>query len=141
MLHITDQWKKAPIRAEKWIEIDFPPANLSVLPKSPGVYVFFLHPDLFGLARPSALMYVGKATSLRSRISAYLGEIDSRFVDTKRPYVWRMLNVWHGYLKYLYTTTPTVSDAEVLENEMLEALIPPANREIPGEIGKKVRAF
>ena len=49
MLHVTSQWKAASPRLENWTELDFPPSNLSALPRSPGVYAFYLHPGLFGL--------------------------------------------------------------------------------------------
>jgi excinuclease UvrABC nuclease subunit len=141
MLHLPRAWQAAVNSAATWTAVDFPPPTLAALPTKPGVYVFFVEPNLFGVPHPSALLYVGKATSIRSRISAYLGQIDSSFAKTKRPYVWRMVNVWHGYLKYLYTTTSSVAQAEALEDEMLKALRPPANRQYPGDIGKRMKAF
>jgi hypothetical protein len=143
MFYSPSYWKAAKNSVRKWDSLDFPPdkKQRSGLPEKPGVYVFFLFPDLFGLPQASGLLYVGKATSLKSRISYYLGQIDSRFAQTDRPYVWRMVNVWHGYLKYLYTVTATVGEAESLEDDMLTALRPPANKQYSAEVGKRIKAF
>lgn len=143
MFYSPRDWKVANNSNQKWDCLDFPPdkAQRSALPGEPGVYVFFLFPDLFGLPQASGLLYVGKATSLKSRISYYLGQIDSRFAETDRPYVWRMVNVWHGYLKYFYAVTTNVGEAESLEDNMLTALRPPANKQYSAAVGKRIRAF
>lgn len=125
----------------KWSALDFPPDDLTPIPRNPGVYLFFVAPDVFGLPQASGLLYVGKATSLRSRISYYLGQIDSSFTKTDRPYVWRMVNVWHGHLRWYYTVTTNVTEAKSLEDEMLAALRPPANKSYPASISRRQRAF
>ena len=124
-----------------WSAMDFPPDDLTPIPRNPGVYLFFVAPDVFGLPQASGLLYVGKATSLRSRISYYLGQIDSSFTKTDRPYVWRMVNVWHGHLRWYYTVTTNVAEAKSLEDEMLAALRPPANKSYPASISRRQRAF
>lgn len=136
------EWAKvAASPKRKWTGIDFPPSPLTLIPPKPGVYVFFVMPEIFGLPQASGLMYVGKAKSLRARISSYLGEIDTKFALSDRPYVWRMLNVWHGHLHYLYTETADVKEAEALEDDMLVALRPPANKQYPGTMRKRQKAF
>lgn len=136
------EWSKSSlVPTYAWQGIDFPPPDVRKIPAKPGVYIFFVQPEIFGIPQSSGLMYVGKAASLKSRISSYIGEVDSPWAKTKRPMIWRMLNVWHGHLKYFFTATSTVKEAEVLEEKMLQSLRPPMNRHIPGEIGKRARAF
>jgi hypothetical protein len=137
------QWAKAPARNLVWTGVEFPPdkAARRGLPKDAGVYVFVAEPGLFCLSQTSTLLYIGKAKAIRSRIRAYIGELKIRFAKSGRPHIWRMTNVWHGHLKYYYTTTASVADAEALEDEMLDALNPYFNKELPAELSQKVRAF
>lgn len=138
----AEEWSKSSSSPTYiWQEIDFPPPDVKKVPAKPGVYIFFVQPEIFGIPQSSGLMYVGKATSLKSRISSYIAEVDSPWSKTKRPMIWRMLNIWHGHLKYFFTATTTVTEAELLEEQMLQSLRPPMNRHIPGEIGKRARAF
>ena len=134
-------WSAAASSSHKWTELAFPPNPRSAVPKEPGVYVFIVHPNLFDLPHSSGLLYVGKASSLYNRVGAYISEIDKRLVSTQRPHIWRMVNVWNGHLRYVYTTTATVADAEDLEKRMLKALLPCFNKELPAETSIRQRAF
>src|SRR5690554_7641428 len=60
----------------EWSVIDFPPDDLRALPDEPGVYVFVVEPNLFGLSPASTVFYVGKAKRLRERIRAYINELN-----------------------------------------------------------------
>lgn len=141
MQYSTKAWSTAAASNHNWTEIAFPPNPRNSVPDQPGVYVFIVRPNLFGLSQSSGLLYIGKATSLYSRVSSYIYEIDKRHASTTRPHIWRMINVWNGHLHYLYTTTPTVADAEDLEDRMLDALLPYFNKEFPAETSRRQRAF
>lgn len=141
MNYSTRAWASSAPSNHTWVEVDFPPNPRDAIPKEPGVYVFVVQPNLFDLKQASALLYVGKATSLYSRIGEYISELSKRFVDSKRPHIWRMVNVWNGHLRYIFTTTQTVAEAEDLEKRMLEALIPYFNKELPAETSQRQRAF
>lgn len=141
MQYSTRAWSSTASTNHTWTEVPFPPDPRSVVPDQPGVYVFVVRPSLFGLQQSSGLLYVGKAKSLYSRIGAYMSEVNKRHSLTTRPHIWRMVNVWNGHLHYLYTTTPTVADAEDLEDRMLEALLPYFNKEFPAETSRRQRAF
>lgn len=137
------QWAKAPARTLTWHSIPFPPDSTTRrgLPNDSGVYVFVAEPNLFSLPQTSTLLYVGKAKKIKSRIRAYIGELKIRFGKTARPHIWRMANAWNGHLRYYYTTTINVAEAEALEDEMLDALNPYFNKELPAELSQRVRAF
>lgn len=120
---------------------DFPPNPRSSIPKQPGVYVFVVMTDVFDFPCANGLFYVGKARNLYERISAYIGDENKRFLNSTRPLVWRMLNVWSGHLKYFYTTTADVNAAELLETQMMNALRPPFNRQYDATTSKTMRAF
>lgn len=137
------QWAKAPARTLTWHCVSFPPdrAARRGLPDDSGVYVFVAEPSLFSLPQTSTLLYVGKAKKIRSRIRAYISELKIRSGKTNRPHIWRMTNAWNGHLRYYYTTTTDVAAAEALEDEMLAALNPYFNKELPAELSQRVRAF
>lgn len=141
MMFFPNAWQAAPVMAPVWVSVDFPPSRRSLIPTQPGVYAFVVTPNVFDLEPARALFYVGKATNLYSRIGAYTGEINKSFNLTLRPHIWRMVNQWNGHLKYYYTLTATVADAENLENEMLKALRPPFNKEYEAEVSQVMRAL
>jgi hypothetical protein len=137
------QWAKAPARTLTWHSVSFPPdlSTRRALSTACGVYVFVAEPSLFSLPQTSTLLYVGMTKQIKSRIRAYIAELKIRFVRTRRPHIWRMTNAWNGHLKYYYTTTADVAAAEALEEEMLAALNPYFNKELPAELSHRVRAF
>ncbi|MDO9131881.1 MAG: hypothetical protein Q7U67_02530 [Hydrogenophaga sp.] len=137
------QWAKAPARPLVWESIPFPPdlTTRRGLPNNSGVYVFVAEPSLFSLPQTSTMLYVGKAKMIKSRIRAYIRELKIRFAKTDRPHIWRMTNTWNGHLRYYYTITADVTAAEALEDEMLVALNPYFNKELPAVLSQRVRAF
>jgi hypothetical protein len=141
MLFLPPAWGAAPSISCTWMQSDFPPSTRSSIPKKPGVYVFVVMANVFDFPFASGLFYVGKATNLYERIGAYIGDENKRFLNTTRPLVWRMLNVWSGHLKYFYSTTADVAAAEHLETQMINALRPPFNRQYDATTSKTMRAF
>ncbi len=141
MMFYPVAWKAAAAISPTWHSIPFPPKQKKDIPKQPGVYVFVVTPNVFSLEPTSGLFYVGKATSLYARMGAYIGEIDKDHKVSPRPMVWRMINQWNGHLRLYYTITADVNEAEDLENEMLNALRPPFNKEYEAEVSQVMRAL
>lgn len=141
MLFLPLAWAAAPSIPCTWVINDFPPKPRKSIPKKPGVYVFVVTTDVFDFPCANGLFYIGKAKNLYERIGAYIGDENKRILNTKRPLVWKMLNVWSGHLKYFYTTTADVSAAEHLETQMLNALRPPFNRQYDATTSLTMRAF
>jgi hypothetical protein len=141
MLFLPPAWAAAPTIPCTWVRSDFPPILRSSIPKKPGVYVFVVTTEVFDFPCANGLFYVGKATNLYERIGAYIGDENKLFLNSTRPLVWRMLNLWSGHLKYFYTTTADVSEAEHLETQMRDALRPPFNRQYEATTSKSMRAF
>ena len=75
------------------------------------------------------------------RISAYISEIGKDFKNTRRPHIWKMINRWDGHLKYYFTVTENVEEAEDLEDKMLTAFMPYFNRSYEAETSRNRRAF
>jgi predicted GIY-YIG superfamily endonuclease len=141
MMFYPPSWAAATPLICSWICNDFPPSSKSVIPAQSGVYVFVVMTDLFGFPHANGLFYIGKAKNLNTRIDEYINEQNKRFVRRKRPHIWRMINQWHGHLKYFYTTTATVKEAEDLEEQMLSAFQPFFNRKFDATTSATIRAF
>lgn len=141
MRFYPEAWRSATNSAHTWQSVSFPPAKKADIPASPGVYAFVVKSDLFDFPFAAGLFYVGKATCLYERIGAYIGEQNKRFVESKRPHIWRMINQWRGHLLYIYTITVDVAAAESLENKLLSAFRPHFNRSFEATVSQTVRAF
>ena len=81
------------------------------LPRSPGVYMFVDERD--------AILYVGKATNIRSRVRSYFGTNESR---NKVGSLLKLMHAVH------YIETPDALTAEVLESRIIGKLRPRYNR-------------
>jgi len=141
MMFYPDAWRAADDTELNWVVTDFPPVPRSEIPQSSGVYAFVVVPDLFSLYPANGLFYVGKATNLYNRIGAYISENNKEFAKSKRPHIWKMLNQWEGCFKYYYSTTDNVTDAENIEIKLLNAFMPPFNKQYPAETSQIIRAF
>lgn len=140
MMFYPNAWINNPALNLNWTNYDFPPKPADI-PNKPGVYAFVVEPNLFSLNPANGLFYIGKATNLYQRIGAYKSELNTALTDTKRPLVWKMLHRWNGHLKYYFSTTNDVEEAEKIEQLMLNALRPPFNRQYEAETSKVMRAF
>lgn len=134
-------WNSVVDTPRDWEINDFPPNPKNLIPQEPGVYAFIVEPSIFSLQPANGLLYIGKATNLYQRISAYIHEIEKEQSKTKRPYIWKMLNVWSGHLKYYHTITPSEAEAKKLETNMIKAFRPPFNNSYDAETSQQVRAF
>ena len=141
MIFYPIAWVSAQNRSCIWEDKDFPPRQRNSIPSNPGVYAFVVTPDIFDLDSSSGLFYIGKATNLYSRIGSYISEIGADFKSSSRPRIWTMVNQWNGHLKYYYTITETVAEAEILEKELLKAFRPPFNKQYDAETSREMRAF
>ena len=141
MMFFPDAWDSAQDAAMNWINVDFPPHPRSDIPDQPGIYAFVVEPKLFSFPPANGLFYIGKATNLYQRIGAYIGELSKDFSASKRPHIWDMLNKWSGRFKYYYSTTNNVAEAEVIEDEMIESLRPPFNKQYKAVTSQVMRAF
>ena len=141
MIYLPPAWKPHEGMKREWVITDFPPVPRKKIKKAPGVYAFVVEPNIFSLIPASGLFYIGKATNLYDRIGAYIGELNKGFTQTRRPQIWRMLNLWNGHLKYYYTITDNVRLAEELEAKMIQAFRPHFNRQYDAETSKTMRAF
>jgi DNA polymerase-3 subunit epsilon len=89
----------------------YPVERRRALPRGPGVYRF--------VRRNGDILYVGKATSLRARVT---GHFKSRGPATERGL--ELLSQVH---EVVYTETPTLLEAALLESDEIKRVDPPYN--------------
>lgn len=97
----------------------FPP-NIQIqngrLPDTPGVYLYYDVND--------TLLYVGKATSLKKRVSSYFNKTYQKADDTYARRIGKMVS---EIVRIDYIETPTVIEALVLEANLVRARHPKYN--------------
>jgi excinuclease UvrABC nuclease subunit len=125
----------------EWTNIQFSRNCQTSIPSSPGIYAFVVEPKLFSLDPANGFFYIGKSKNLKKRIRSYIHEINLDFERTKRPHIWKMINVWENRLRYYYSVTATEEEAIRIENEIIKALYPPFNKRYDAETSRIVRAF
>ena len=123
-------WKQYPNRIPLiWKYIKFELRNKGRIPKTSGIYAFFVKPGIASFSENAYLMYIGKAgddsnNNLRKRFCQYLSGKKS----PKRPKLNWFLNTWDNYIFFCYAP---ITDRRVslgqLERELNDAFIPPYN--------------
>ncbi len=95
-----------------WIHMNTPQLNFSQLhlPDSPGIYLFY--------SAKKELIYVGKATSLKSRVQSYF-----RIHQATRP----IESMMHEVTSIQYKTTDSVLEAVILESNYIKSFLPKYN--------------
>jgi len=107
------------------------------IPKQSGVYSLLIQPGIANHPACSYLMYIGKTNSLRRRFMDYLNE---RKRETGRPKIYRFLNKYQNFVCFCCTPVK-VADLTIIEDNLLNAYIPPANDQYPAEIRRIMKAF
>ena len=114
--------------------------QLSTIPNDTGgIYLFLAKSNILPESH-LYLMYVGRAhisatQNLRKRCSQYP-------VEKKRPKIKRMIEQWGQYLYIRYLPLDNNATIDIVEDELINKILPPFNDEIPNqEISAAVRAF
>lgn len=108
-----------------------------------GLYVFVIKCPIL-LSTSEYLAYIGRAQltsthSLRVRCKKYLYEYCS---DTGRPKISTMIGLWGKYLHLRYAVIDDNADTRNIEAQLINAILPPFNDEIPDKtIRDAVAAF
>jgi excinuclease UvrABC nuclease subunit len=107
------------------------------IPDQPGIYTLLIQPGIANHSACSYLMYVGQTNSLYRRFGEYLSE---RKRETGRPKILRLLNKYSDNVWFCFTIAP--EDAlDTIEENLINAYLPPANDQLPAEVSRVMRAF
>ena len=110
-----------------WKCVKFEASYRTQIPRSKGIYAFFVEPRIANFPSHGYLMYIGETGqdsnhNLRKRFADYLSEKKG----TKRRSIEYMLNLWEGYLYFYYAEVdPNQINLKELEQILLDTFIPP----------------
>ncbi len=104
-----------------------------------GVYTFAIAPGVAEHPLLYLVTYVGKAgkMTLRARFLSYFNEKR----NLKRPHIGRFLRQYEGFIMFSFCPVEDASTISQIEDELINALIPPLNRKLPAKVSAMVRAF
>jgi len=122
------------ITSLSWESIKYVKSEIASLPDNPGVYAFVVKPQIAQLYDCNYLLYIGKAKdqSLKVRCSQYLKEPAQK---KPRILITQMLKLWMNNLHLYYSAIdPSTININSVEQELLEAFIPPMNSVLPGKL-------
>ena len=132
-----DQWRGCTLPVVlHWTVVPFTAANAAAIPDNcAGVYSFVAKPGIANHPECSYLLYVGKVESqnFRARYRQYLGE-QAKGAQSRRPHVTDMLLKWDGFLSFCYAPIAAPDIIERVEDALLAAYLPPANKDFPASI-------
>lgn len=116
----------------------FSTSNRINVPHSPGIYLFFVKPNLQIHAEQSFIMYVGYSMDLHTRYGDYL----TTYKNSDEPNYFErrvMLNVWEDILHYTFINLNghTKKQIESIEDKIIDSLVPPINRDFANAVIKQ----
>lgn len=138
---LWDEFKTPPNHVWNWDSVPFQRNCSDDVPDDQhGVYTFAItsnvaqHPLLY------LVTYVGKADrmTLQERFLSYFGE---KKMLRKRPYIGRFLRRYDGYIMFSFCPVSDISIINEIENELINALVPPLCRRYPDKVSAMRRAF
>jgi|SRR5712664_2492796 len=131
-------WKNYAYRLRlRWRTVPLRSSRAARLPIAPGVYALIVKSGVSSRLAASYLMYVGKSTSLRRRFRDYLREGKS---TVARPKLAILLRLYANHLHFRYALVAS-PQRDLAETQLIGALLPPANDQLPAEIRAARAAF
>jgi hypothetical protein len=124
----------------KWTRIRFSKSAVTQLPNNKyGIYSFIAEPQIAGHNAVGYLLYLGKAQdqSLQARVSSYLYEANKA---KPRIHISEMLDHCPDHLWLHYAEIADQKTIKKIEDALLEAFLPPFNRDFPATIRHMVKA-
>jgi hypothetical protein len=124
----------------KWESTRFSKEGVKKLPHNKmGIYTFVAEPQIAGHTYVRYLLYVGKAEgqSLQDRVTSYLYEPR---VAKPRVHVSEMVTKFGEQIWIYYAVVDDISSITNIEDQLLQAFIPPFNRDFPATMAQLYRA-
>lgn len=125
-----------------WDKVKFSRTNAVYVPDDlHGIYSFVAEPGIAGHPSIGYLLYVGKAerTSFRERYTSYVHEKQK---SKPRPHIAHMIDLWGSHLWFYYAPIDGSKESiGSLEDNLINAIIPPFNDQWPAEIRPAMRMF
>ncbi len=99
-----------------------------------GIYIYYIQPSMLPLDNYFCIMYVGRAhygkgtQNLRKRINSYETEAKQKY--SGRVSIRNLFNRYRDYLYVMYVTVDGNNNIDRLEEELVKAIVPPANQDL-----------
>lgn len=135
------RWREySELQTLKWEIFTFDEKFRDSVPAEPGVYAFLIQPRIACNLNVSYLTYVGKTErSLRTRFMEYTREAVN---DIGRTHIIDMVKMYReGYLYFACAVVESGKMCRRVEDELVGAFIPPANKRLPANVRRIVPAF
>ena len=130
------QWETCdPALKLRWDSVALNSEHRSKVPDATGIYSLVVQPAIAGHSGCSYLMYLGKTENLHQRFGDYLTS-----ERTKRPKVVRLLEMYRGYIQFFYSTVDETA-LDDMEDQLINALVPPCNSKFTGALKEARGAF
>jgi hypothetical protein len=135
---VPRRWRRFGYRGKlRWRTVPLSASRAPALPDGPGVYALIVASGVASRLAATYLMYVGKSNSLRQRFRNYIRESRSDFA---RPKLAMLLRLYAGCLHFRFARVSRTGITRA-ENELIGALLPPANDQLPADIRPARAAF
>lgn len=123
-----------------WTRVRFDKAGVKSMPDDKmGVYTFIAEPEIAGHSSVRYLLYVGEAKeqSLRKRVTSYLYESKK---EKPRIHVSEMVLKFQSHLWIYFAVIDNVASIAQIEDQLLQAFLPPFNRDFPATVASLMKA-
>ena len=137
---LWSEFKTPPNHVWNWDSVPFQKDCSDAVPDDQhGVYTFAIAPSVAQHPLFYLVTYVGKAEkmTLQARFLSYFNEKK----NLKRPHISLFLNRYDGFIMFSFCPVADVSTIFEIENQLINALIPPLCRQYPDAVSDMVRAF
>lgn len=149
VLNPTNEWESFPPQLldfvkRPWFEFKYfaedaktiNPEIASIPNTTGGIYLFVIRPQIIPSV-PAYLAYIGRAhisssENLRKRVRQYASE-------TKRLKILQMKRYWSSHLYLRYLPLDDNDTIDILEDELIKAILPPYNDRYPGVYNQAMR--
>jgi hypothetical protein len=113
-----------------WQSVPFSLQSRSLIPKQKGVYAFGVQFGHAKLPQSCHILYVGKAGDVNTDNTLWRRYYDYIYTQriNDRPRICEMLRQWEGKLVYFYAVVDPSTNTGVIEEYLLDILVPPYNR-------------
>lgn len=130
------QWETGdPALQLSWESVVLNSEHRSRVPDATGLYSLVVQPGIAGHSGCSYLMYLGQTENLHRRFGDYLTS-----ERIKRPKVIRLLEMYQGYIHFFYSRVDKMI-LDNMEDQLIDAFVPPCNSKFTGELRQARGAF
>lgn len=142
MVLSPDHWGACALPVKlKWKVLAFTEANAALIPSNTkGIYSFVVQPAIAQHPACSYLLYIGQTErqNFRKRFKQYLRDWRAGHAS-RRPHITEMLEKWAGFLCFAYAPVHDGNLIESIEDALLAAYLPPANKDFPASVSADLR--